>query len=79
LDDEIRRWEAKSCEQLISELAHVATYEVEFNSNKYQVEVQLLENTDCYVHVGVALDDASFWAAVRPLSSSFIRKKSNSG
>jgi hypothetical protein len=75
LEAEIRRWEAKSCALLISELAHVVTYEVEFDAQRYQVEVQLVENTDTYVHVGIAVDDASFWGAVRPLSSSFIRDK----
>ncbi len=60
LDAEITRWESKSCAQLISELKDVRAYETEFNSKKYQVEVQLLENTERYVHVGVAVDDASF-------------------
>jgi len=77
LEAEVKRWEAKSCEQLISELKDVRAYETEFNSQKYQVEVQLLENTERYVHVGVAVDDASFWGAMRPLSSSFIRQKSD--
>ena len=75
LDDQIRRWEEKSCNQLISELEDVMTYAVEFDAHRYQVEVQLVENTDTYVHVIVAVDDASFWGAVRPLSSSFIRNK----
>jgi hypothetical protein len=75
LDAQIKRWAAKSCAQLISELADVVTYEVEFDAQRYQVEVQLEENTDTYVHVGIAVDDASFWGAVRPLSSSFIRNK----
>jgi len=75
LEAQIRRWEAKSCDRLITELADVVTYEVEFDSRKYQVEVQLLENTDRYVHVLVAVDDASIWGAMRPLNSSFIRNK----
>ena len=62
--------------QLISQLADPQTYEVE--SKKYQIEVQILENTDSYVHVGVAVDDAHFWRAMRPLSSSFIRRKDGS-
>ena len=48
---------------------------VEFEGKKYQVEVQLLENTDKYVHVSVAVDDGSIPASFRPLSSSFIREK----
>jgi hypothetical protein len=75
LDAEIKRWEGKSCEQLITELKDVKTYETEFNLQKYQVEIQLVENTETYIHVTVSVDDASFWGAVRPLSSSFIRQK----
>jgi len=37
--------------------------------------VQMLENTDSYVHVVVAVDDGHFWRAMHPLSSSFICKK----
>ncbi len=64
-----------SCMQLTSQLAHLQSYEVEFESKKYQVEVQMLENTATYVHVGVAIDDSHFWRAMRPLSSSFICRK----
>ena len=67
-----------SCAQLVSLLADERTYEVEFESKKYQVEVQLLENTDSYVHVGVSVDDGHFWRAMRPLSSSFISRKDGS-
>lgn len=75
LDAEIERWEANTHEQLIAELEKTVTYEVEFDSKKYQVEVQFLENTDRYLHIGVAVDDASLWGAMRPLSSSFIKQK----
>lgn len=63
------------CAQLTSQLADLQTYEVEFESKKYQVEVQILENTDSYVHVGIAVDDGHFRRAMRPLSSSFICRK----
>jgi hypothetical protein len=76
LEAEIKRWSAMSCAQLTSQLADCPkSYEVEFESKKYQVELQILENTDSYVHVGVAVDDGHFWRAMRPLSSSFIRRK----
>jgi hypothetical protein len=65
----MKRWSAMSCTQL------ARTYEVEFESKKYKVEVQILENTDSYVHVGVAVDDGHLWRAARPLSSSFICRK----
>jgi hypothetical protein len=78
LEAEIKRWSALSFVQLTSQLADLRTYEVEFESKKYQVEVQILENTDNYVHVGVAVDDGHFWRAMRPLSSSFICRKDGS-
>jgi hypothetical protein len=64
-----------SCSQLVSELHDVQTYEIEFDSKKYQVEVELLENTEQYFHVMVALDDGSLPASIRPLTDSFIRQK----
>ena len=60
---------------LASELKEVQTYEVEFDSKKYQVEVELLENTEQYVHVMVAVDDGSLPASISPLTHSFIRQK----
>jgi DNA relaxase NicK len=78
LEAELKRWSAMSYAQLASQLADVRTYEVEFESKKYQVEVQILENTDSYVHVVVAVDDGHFWRAMRPLSSSFICRKDGS-
>jgi hypothetical protein len=78
LEAEMRRWSAMSCDQLISALPVVQAYEVESESKKYQIEVELLENTDGYVHVGIAVDNGRFWRAMRPLSSSFISKKNGS-
>ena len=68
-------WNGKSCINLIAELSDVQSYEVEFEGKKYQVEVQLLENTDRYVHVGLSVDDGSIPASFCPLSESFIRQK----
>ncbi len=64
--------------QLAAQLAAVRTYEVAFESKKYQVEVQILENTDSYVHVGITVDDGHFGRAMRPLSSSFICRRNGS-
>jgi len=75
LDAELARWSAKSSEQLLAELADVQAYEIEFDNKQYQVEVEILENTEKYVHVGVAVDDGGSPGAFRPLSSSFIREK----
>jgi hypothetical protein len=75
LDAELKKWEAKSVEQLLAELTEVQAYETEFEKKRYQVEVDLLENTEKYVHVGMAVDDGSFLAVISPLSTSFIREK----
>ena len=76
LDKEMKRWSAMSCSQLLSRLsAGEENYDVEFESQKFQVEVKLLENTEAYIHVVVAVDDGHFWRAMRPLSSSFICRK----
>jgi hypothetical protein len=77
LEAEVRSWSEKSCNELITELAELHAYEVEFDGRKYCVEVQLLENTDKYVHVSVDVDDGSIPASLRPLSTSFIRQKTD--
>jgi hypothetical protein len=78
LDVEVKKWSAKSCVELDTELLNVQAYEVGFEGKKYQVEVQLLENTGEYVHVCVEVDDGSLPASFRPLSSSFIRQRHES-
>jgi hypothetical protein len=75
LDAELKRWRAKSSEQLLAELRDQQAYEIEFENKMYQVEVEILENTEKYVHVLVAVDDGTLPAALLPLSSSFIREK----
>ena len=75
LDSEVERWSGLSCAQLVSELRELQAYEVEFDSKNYQVEVELLENTERYVHVIVAVDDGSLPASVFPVSDSFILQK----
>jgi len=75
LDAELKRWSAKPSEQLLAELGDVQAYEIEFENEKYQVEVEILENTEKYVHVMVAVDNGTLPAAISPLSSSFICEK----
>jgi hypothetical protein len=43
------------------------------------VEVELLENTETYLHVMVAVDDGTLPASMLPLTGTFIRKKRTSG
>ncbi len=75
LDLEVQRWSAKSCEQLVSELRDVRVYEVQLDSKKYQVEVEILEDTAEYVHVMVAVDDGSLPASISPLTQTFVCSK----
>jgi DNA relaxase NicK len=72
---ELKRWRAKTWEQLLADVEAAQAYEVEFESRKYQVEVEILENTEKYVHVAVSVDDGTLPASVNPLSESFICKK----
>ena len=74
LDAEIKRWSAKSCDELRAELKDGAEYEVQFDSVTHQVEVEILEDTAAYVHVSVAVDDGSLPASIFPASESFIRR-----
>jgi hypothetical protein len=75
LDAETERWSAKSCDQLVDELCELRSYEILFDSKKYQVEVELLENTNEYVRVVLAVDDGSLPWSVAPATVTFIRQK----
>ncbi len=74
LDAEVKRWSAKSSEQLVAELVEAGAYQVEFEGRQYQVEVQLLENTPEYLHVAVSVDDGSLPASLSPLGRSFLHR-----
>ena len=75
LDAEVKRWSAKTCEQLVAELADVQAYEVEFGSKPYQVEVEILENTAQYVNVIISVHDGSLPDSIAPLTDSIICRK----
>jgi hypothetical protein len=79
LEAEMRRWSALSYDQLISRLSTVDVYEVEDDFKKYQVEIEILENTEEYVHVAVSVDDGHLPASICPATDSFIQKKPSSG
>ena len=64
-----------SSDELLSKLHDVQVYEVEHDSKTYQVEVELLEDTDTYLHVLVAVDDGSLPASISPVTTTFIRQK----
>ncbi len=73
---ELERWSAKPWSRLRSDLGdgNVA-YEVMVDSKSFQIEVDLLEDTEAYLHVSVAVDDGALPAAIAPASRSFIVKK----
>jgi hypothetical protein len=72
LDAEVERWSAKSYEEIIFALRDHQAYEVEVDAQKYRVEVEVLEITEKYLQVVVAVDDGSLPASVLPLSRSFF-------
>jgi hypothetical protein len=75
LDAEVRLWSAKPCDELIAELRETCVYEVEDGGTRYQVDVQMLENTAEFVQVMVGIHDGSFTGFVWPLSTIFIQRK----
>jgi hypothetical protein len=78
LDAEVRRWSSMSSDELLSKLHDVQAYEIERDSKTYQVEVELLEDTDTYVHVMVGVFDGSLPASIVPATTTFIRQKPHS-
>ena len=79
LDAEMQRWSAMSCAELISQLSNLQTYQAKVGSSSYNVEVEMLENTEKYILVMVAVDDGSLPASIWPLTECFICPKSGSG
>lgn len=75
LDIELQRWSAMTPERLASASDEERFYEVELDSKTYQVEVEILENTEEYLHVMVAVDDGSLPASMSPETQSFICHK----
>jgi hypothetical protein len=62
-------------DQLLEELHETQAYEVSEGSMSYQVEVEILENTDRYVHLSVAVDDGRLPWSIFPLSKDILLTK----
>jgi hypothetical protein len=75
LDAEVERWSEKSYEELVTELRELQNYEVVCESKRYQVEVEILENTNAYLLVAIGVDDGSVPASFFPLCKTFKRQK----
>jgi hypothetical protein len=71
----VTRWSALPWEEVAFKLRDLQTYEVKLDSKTYQIEVQLLENTEKYLHILVAVDDGSLPASLFPAARSFILTK----
>lgn len=68
---EVEMWSAKAFGTLVAELAEIAAYQVE-GPEPYQVEVQLLEENEEYVHVSIAVDDGGLNALAPPCASFLV-------
>jgi hypothetical protein len=75
LDAEVARWSEIPCEQLIKDLHEEKVYKVEADANQFQVEVNLVENTNDYLHVVVSVDDGHLPWSICPVTRGFIAKK----
>jgi hypothetical protein len=75
LDGEVQRWLAMPLSQMQAALRDLQVYEVEFAANRYQVEIEILQNNERRVQVMVAIDDGSLPASLVPITHIFIRDK----
>ena len=75
LEREVARWSAMPVPQILEEAGDVAAYEVELDSQTYQVEVQIIEDTEEYLHVTVGVDDGSLPASMLPATQTFLCRK----
>ena len=76
LQSELSRWSSISRNDVLAELRTRGVYEVVAESNRYQVEVELLQDTPDYLHMSIAVDDGSLPASIHPASESFLCRKS---
>ena len=75
LDVEMQKWSSMSYDELVHRLQELQDYRVKGEPHDYQVEVQLLEKTQEYVHVMVAVDDGTLPQSLVPVSDSFICRR----
>ncbi|MGA2571636.1 MAG: hypothetical protein ABSF23_14050 [Terracidiphilus sp.] len=78
LEAEVNRWSQVPLDRLMDELSDTQAYEVSAGSHEYQVEVELLEDTDAYVRISVAVDDGTLLYSWLPLSEDILRYKAAS-
>jgi hypothetical protein len=75
LDHEVQRWSNMPYDELICVLRDQHAYEVEFDSKKYQVEIEILKSVGQSVQVMIAVDDGSLPASLSPATRVFTRNR----
>ncbi|MGB0064027.1 MAG: hypothetical protein WBP85_06230 [Terracidiphilus sp.] len=75
LDAEIKRWSQLPVDEIIEKLREPHTYKVSVDSKNYQVEAEILENTNHYLHLSVSVDDGTLPWSIFPLTESIVREK----
>ena len=62
-------------DRLTARLQELAVYEVAFQQKRYQVEVELLQDTEKQLVIMIAVDDGVLPRALRPLTQIIAREK----
>jgi hypothetical protein len=75
LEAQVRRWSHIPWEQIVSLLRDPHAYQATFQTKKYQVEVELLENTEAHIRLSVAVDDGALPRSMLPLTQSIVLSK----
>ena len=75
LEAQVRRWSHIPWEQIVSLLRDPHAYEATFETKKYQVEVELVENTEAHIRLSVAVDDGAVPRSMLPLTRSIVLSK----
>jgi hypothetical protein len=76
LDTEVARWQAEPAATLRLKLSSgPVVYEMAVltTASNLQVEVELIEDTQEYIHVALAVDDGTMPASIMPLCTSFVQ------
>lgn len=74
LDAELLRWSGRLWDQIVADLRDSRAYGAVFELKLYEVEVQILEDTDEHVHVMLSVDDGNLAGSILPLSCTFISR-----
>lgn len=74
IKEEIIRLKGKSYDELSSK-KYPIVFLKEINNNIYEIELELLELTDKYVHIGISINKEKSFSSFLPCTSSVVVKK----